>query len=245
MTITLPPLPSTDYRLGVLGGKYERDWISNAEAWDGFAMEAYATAAVEADRASAPPDGSWRQAIDEALIMCALDCPSSHDDPRAALSRLIDWHVQVALDPSVSSAAQALLDTDRAQREEPAPTSLRCACHPEFWLGGFSGGAAPEGLYGRLYLHSENGDVFEYDRAQRGEPVAIYRGRCVIDCGEHGHHDIEMLKLIPTGTKLYTAPQPAHNEAEVQELMLCVADWDVERSQYEALVRRILGVPQP
>jgi len=36
-----------------------------------------------------------------------------------------------------------------------------------------------------------------------------------------------------------------HTEAEVQQLMLCVTDWDVERSQYEALVRSILGVPQP
>lgn len=219
MTITLPPLLS----------KHNR--YTHSE------VQTYATAAVEQDRASAPPDGSWRQAIDEALIMCALDCTSSHDDPRAALSRLIDWHVQVALDPSVSSAAQALLDTDRAQREEPAPTSLRCACHPEFWLGGFSGGAAPEGLYGRLYLHSENGDVFEYDRAQRGEPVArVNNDGFIVEIGD--------ISIAP-GQLLYASPQPAHTEAEVQHLMLCVADWDVERSQYEALVRRILGVPQP
>jgi hypothetical protein len=43
--------------------------------------------------------------------------------------------------------------------------------------------------------------------AGEAEPVAIYRGRCIIDCGEHGHHDIEMLKLIPAGSKLYTTPQ--------------------------------------
>ena len=41
------------------------------------------------------------------------------------------------------------------------------------------------------------------------EPVMIYHGRCTIDCGEHGHHDIEMLRMIPAGSKLYTAPQPA------------------------------------
>ncbi|MEJ5148998.1 DUF4406 domain-containing protein [Comamonas sp. MYb396] len=39
------------------------------------------------------------------------------------------------------------------------------------------------------------------------EPVMIYHGRCTIDCGEHGHHDVEMLKMIPAGAKLYTAPQ--------------------------------------
>lgn len=43
---------------------------------------------------------------------------------------------------------------------------------------------------------------------------------------------------------LCAAQQPAHTEAEVQQLMLCVADWEVERHQYEALVRRILGVPK-
>ena len=41
------------------------------------------------------------------------------------------------------------------------------------------------------------------------EPVMIYHGRCTIDCGEHGHHDMEMLRMIPAGSKLYTAPQPA------------------------------------
>ena len=39
-----------------------------------------------------------------------------------------------------------------------------------------------------------------------GQPVAIYRGRCVIDCGEHGHHDIELLKMIPAGSNLYAVP---------------------------------------
>lgn len=39
------------------------------------------------------------------------------------------------------------------------------------------------------------------------EPVAIYHGRCTIDCGEHGHLDMELLKMIPAGTKLYTAAQ--------------------------------------
>ena len=41
------------------------------------------------------------------------------------------------------------------------------------------------------------------------EPVAIYHGGCTVDCGEHGHHNIEMLKLIPVGTKLYDKPPTA------------------------------------
>ena len=40
------------------------------------------------------------------------------------------------------------------------------------------------------------------------EPVAIYHGRCVIDCGAHGHLDMELLKMIPAGSKLYTHPSP-------------------------------------
>ena len=45
------------------------------------------------------------------------------------------------------------------------------------------------------------------------EPVMIYHGRCTIDCGEHGHHNVEMLKLIPAGSYLYTSPvAPAAQE---------------------------------
>ena len=37
----------------------------------------------------------------------------------------------------------------------------------------------------------------------------IYHGDCTIDCGEHGHHHVELLRMIPAGSKLYTAPQPS------------------------------------
>ena len=51
--------------------------------------------------------------------------------------------------------------------------------------------------------------LLEAEAAPQQEPVMIYHGRCTIDCGEHGHHDMEMLRMIPSGSKLYTAPQPA------------------------------------
>jgi len=42
------------------------------------------------------------------------------------------------------------------------------------------------------------------------EPVMIYEGRCIIDCGDTGHQHVTMLKMIPAGTKLYTHPaQPS------------------------------------
>lgn len=37
----------------------------------------------------------------------------------------------------------------------------------------------------------------------------IYHGGCTIDCGEHGHHNVELLRMIPAGSKLYTAPKPS------------------------------------
>jgi hypothetical protein len=47
------------------------------------------------------------------------------------------------------------------------------------------------------------------EQADKQEPVMIYHGGCTIDCGEHGHHNMEMLKLIPAGSKLYTHPPTA------------------------------------
>ena len=47
------------------------------------------------------------------------------------------------------------------------------------------------------------------------EPVMIYHGECTIDCGNHGHHNVELLKLIAAGTKLYAGPrQPEPVQAE-------------------------------
>ena len=47
----------------------------------------------------------------------------------------------------------------------------------------------------------------------------IYHGRCTIDCGEHGHQDVEMLKMIPAGSKLYTSPQAQPlSDADVQQI---------------------------
>jgi hypothetical protein len=43
----------------------------------------------------------------------------------------------------------------------------------------------------------------ELERIKALEPVMVYHGACTIDCGEHGHHHTEMLKMIPAGTKLY------------------------------------------
>lgn len=38
-------------------------------------------------------------------------------------------------------------------------------------------------------------------------PDMLYHGKCIVDCGEYGHVDVELLKLIPAGTKLYRLPE--------------------------------------
>ena len=45
------------------------------------------------------------------------------------------------------------------------------------------------------------------DKIKAQGPDMIYHGKCVVDCGEHGHADVELLKLIPMKTKLYRLPE--------------------------------------
>ena len=46
--------------------------------------------------------------------------------------------------------------------------------------------------------------VIEKIKAQG--PDMLYHGKC-IDCGEYGHPNVEVLKLIPAWTKLYRLPE--------------------------------------
>jgi hypothetical protein len=64
--------------------------------------------------------------------------------------------------------------------------------------------------------------------AAEQEPVMIYHGGCTIDCGEHGHHSMEMLKLIPAGTKLYDTPPAAAPVQLVAGLEQCEFDDECE-----------------
>ena len=51
------------------------------------------------------------------------------------------------------------------------------------------------------------------------EPSMIYHGRCVIDCGDSGHQDVTMLKMIARETKLFTHPMPAQDVTELMEAL--------------------------
>ena len=72
------------------------------------------SAAVEGTQAANP----WREAIDAELVCLHLGTVDSFNDANEALDALIDWHIAVALDPTVSASAQALVDRGRAVADE-------------------------------------------------------------------------------------------------------------------------------
>jgi len=61
------------------------------------------------EQLKSPTGNPWRDAIDEALVVSCLDCTSDDEHPSQALRRLLEWHVAIALDPSVSLPAAELL----------------------------------------------------------------------------------------------------------------------------------------
>jgi len=66
----------------------------------------------------------WRDAIDNELICLHLGTADSFPDAKAALNAVVNWHVETALDPRVSSYAQALIDRGAAApvpQAEPEP----------------------------------------------------------------------------------------------------------------------------
>lgn len=69
-------------------------------------------------------------ALDDALICCHIGTVESFPTAKDALNALIDWHVATALDPEVSSSAQALVDRGAAVAEplidDLTPAELRC-----------------------------------------------------------------------------------------------------------------------
>jgi hypothetical protein len=83
--------------------------------------------AINSISAEFAQENPWRDAIDAELICCHIGTADSFPDPKDALAALIDWHVAVALDPEVSSDAQALVDRGRAVAE-PLTNEKISAC---------------------------------------------------------------------------------------------------------------------
>ena len=80
----------------------------------------------------------WREAIDNALICTQIGTVDSFPTADQALEALIDWHVAVALDPEVSSDAQALVDRGAAQAapESAVPVFTEGHCKEKAKKGG-------------------------------------------------------------------------------------------------------------
>lgn len=106
-------------------------------------------------RANLEKPNLWKTAIDEALVVSCLDCIGDDETPEKALARLIEWEIEIALDPTVSSRAAAL-----AQPEQPDTA-------PWPTIESFSGGASPEGLCGTLQVKLGDGpELTAFVRAQ-------------------------------------------------------------------------------
>jgi hypothetical protein len=71
--------------------------------------------AINSISAELAQPNKWRDAIDAELVCLHLGTVESFPTAKAALEALIDWHVATALDPEVSSDAQALIDRGAAQ----------------------------------------------------------------------------------------------------------------------------------
>lgn len=61
---------------------------------------------------------SWKDEVIDQLVCCHIYNGTHDNDPHKAVNDLISWHVQVALDPQVSSDAQALIDRGAAEERE-------------------------------------------------------------------------------------------------------------------------------
>lgn len=98
---------------------------------------------------------------------------------------------------------------DVAPQENQEPVSPRHPVVIQWRDNAIEACAKIADAYGHEYAAQDMRCMLTAPQQVAQEPVMIYHGRCTIDCGEHGHHDMEMLRMIPAGSKLYTAPQPA------------------------------------
>lgn len=84
------------------------------DLYDGAYKELQQACYEALSAAPAVPADQWKAAIDDELVCCHIGTTDSFPDAKAALKNLIDWHVSVALDPAVSSDAQALIDKGKS-----------------------------------------------------------------------------------------------------------------------------------
>ena len=67
-------------------------------------------------------ESEWKDAVLHELIVGHIYQAAHDSNPRKAVQDAITWHVQVALDPLVSSDAQALIDRGAAEERARSQT---------------------------------------------------------------------------------------------------------------------------
>jgi hypothetical protein len=63
-------------------------------------------------------DGQWKEAVLNELIVGHIYQAKHETDPRKAIQDAISWNTEIALDPQVSSDAQALIDQGAAAEQK-------------------------------------------------------------------------------------------------------------------------------
>lgn len=76
----------------------------------------FARAVIAADRAL--QNNAWRKAIDDARLSLMLDITAPDANPAASVKELVAWANELALNPAISSDAQALIDRGLAMQAE-------------------------------------------------------------------------------------------------------------------------------
>ena len=83
-------------------------------------IEALRAALAEAEAEAPNP---WREAVHDALVILFELNEKNAEDPRQAVADLVAAEVRIALDPAVSSDAQALIDRGKAEAPKAEPVA--------------------------------------------------------------------------------------------------------------------------
>ena len=133
----------------------------------------------------------------------AADLLQSQAERIAELDSLAANAIVAAADSQ--KAYMKLLDENFALRAELADMAVNTATYEH--LVDLANDTATRLLKERDTLRAELAAI------AATEPSMIYHGRCIIDCGDSGHQDVTMLKMIARETKLFTRPMPAQGVA--------------------------------
>jgi hypothetical protein len=85
-----------------------------------------------------PVENGWKAAIIDELVTCHLYQREHENNPSKALQDCIQWNVDVALDPLVSSSAAELIEQGKRSLSLSQPFISKQSCKTAMfvWLGG-------------------------------------------------------------------------------------------------------------